>query len=134
LLAAVVAGCGRSDDSIQIRNDLGRTVEVLQCDNNLCVEEFHITGRMEPGGSFRANVSTSGIPSPWLVRELDGTRLGCLPLVMPEPTEGVVAKTSQAVACRENYDEEHFWPPDTFGTMGGDARTPREISSPESTL
>jgi hypothetical protein len=40
---------------------------------------------------------------------------------LPEPTEGVVAKTSQAVPCRESYDEEHFWPPDTGappGTIG----------------
>jgi hypothetical protein len=101
-------------------NDLGRTVEVLQCVNNPCVEEFHITGRMEPGGSFRANVSTSRIPSPWLVRELDGEHIRCLPLVMPKPTEGLVARTSQAVSCRESYDEEHFWPPDTIGGMGVD--------------
>lgn len=43
-----------------------------------------------------------------------------LPLVIPEPTEGLVARTSQAVPCRESYDEEHFWPPDTIGAMGVD--------------
>lgn len=31
---------------------------------------------------------------------------------------GTLARTSQAVPCRESYDEEHFWPPDTIGAMG----------------
>jgi hypothetical protein len=113
LSVAIVSACGSEPGSIEIRNDLGRTVEVLQCDNNLCIGEFHITGRLEPDNSFPANVSTSGVPSPWLVRELNGKRLGCLPLVMPEPTKGLVARVSQVVPCKESYDESEFWPPRT---------------------
>lgn len=113
LVGAFLVGCGSEPGSIEIFNDLGRPVELLQCDNNLCVGKFHLTGRMAPGGSFPANVSTSGVPNPWLVRELDGRRVGCLPLVMPTPTEGLVAKVSQFVPCRKTYDESKFWPPQT---------------------
>lgn len=109
-VALAATACGSEPGSIEIENDLRRQVELLQCDNNLCTENFHLTGRVQPGGSFSANVSTSGVPNPWLVRELSGERLGCLPLVMPEPVEGLVARTSQAVPCRREYDESEFWP------------------------
>jgi hypothetical protein len=115
VLAAAGSGCGSTEGSIEIKNDLRRPVEVLQCANNLCVDDFHTTGKLDAGDSFPANVSTSGVPNPWLVRELTGKRLGCLPLVMPEPTEGIVARVSQVVPCRKSYDESEFWPPQTNG-------------------
>jgi hypothetical protein len=109
---AVTLGCGSDEGFIQIENDLGRPVEVHQCSDNLCVEDFHYSDRLPAGASFSASVSTSGVPNPWLVTTLDRERLGCLPLVMPEPTEGLVARTSQTVACQQEYDESEFWPPE----------------------
>jgi hypothetical protein len=111
VLAAAVSGCGSTPAWIEIENDLGRPVELRQCDNNLCVGDFHTTGKLDAGDSFPASVSSSGVPNPWLVRELTGKRLGCLPLVMPKPTEGIVAKVSQVVPCQKSYDESEFWPP-----------------------
>jgi hypothetical protein len=111
VLVLSATACGSEEGSVEVMNDLGRRVELLQCDNNLCTDDYHLTGVMEPGHSFTANVSTSGVPNPWLVRELDGERLGCLPLVMPEPTEGVVARVSQYVPCQKTYDESKLWPP-----------------------
>lgn len=111
-LGAVVSGCGSDDGFIEIVNDLERPVEVSQCNDNLCNGGFHFSDTLPPGASFEASVSTSGVPNPWLVRELDGKRLGCLPLVMPEPTEGLVARVSKFVPCEESYDESEFWPKD----------------------
>ena len=110
-MAVTVVGCGSDRGSIEVRNDLGRTVELLQCSDNLCTDDFRIRGDMEPGASFQANVSTSGVPNPWLVLEPSGERLGCLPLVMPEPTGGLVARLSDVVPCSGSYDESRFWPP-----------------------
>jgi hypothetical protein len=114
---AMGAGCGSTPGSMRMENDLERPVELMQCRSNACDDGFYgdVSGVMQPGGSFKANVSTSGVPNPWLVRELDGTRLGCLPLVMPEPTEGVVVRVSQYVPCRDAYDEETLWPPQGGG-------------------
>jgi hypothetical protein len=111
VLVLCAAACGSEPGWIEIKNDLDRPVEVLQCDNNLCDGDFHFRDDLPPGASFNASVSTVGVPNPWLVRELDGERLGCLPLVMPEPTEGVVASVSQYVACQRKYDESELWPP-----------------------
>jgi hypothetical protein len=111
VLVLSAAACGSEEGSVEVVNDLGRRVELLQCSNDLCTGDYHLTGVMEPGRSFTANVSTIGVPNPWLVRELDGERLGCLPLVMPEPTEGVVARVSQYVPCQKKYDESELWPP-----------------------
>ena len=96
-VALAATACGSEPGSIEIENDLDRPVEVLHCDNNLCNGEFHFADDLPPGASFEASVSTSGVPNAWLVRDLNGARLGCLPLVMPEPVEGLVARTSQAV-------------------------------------
>ena len=110
-VAAALGGCTADRGRVEISNDLDRTVEVLQCGDNLCMGDFHIHGELEPGASFPANVSSRGVPNPWLVRELDGERLGCLPLVMPRPTEGLVAYVSDAVPCKRKYDESQLWPP-----------------------
>lgn len=108
---AIVGGCGSDDAEVKIVNDLNRTVRMVQCADNLCIDKPHSTGTLAPGDSFLANTSSSGVPNPWLVRELGGKRLGCLPLVMPEPTKGLVAKVSQRVPCQRAYDESNYWPP-----------------------
>jgi hypothetical protein len=108
----VLASCGSEEGFVQIRNDLDRSVEVLKCKSNAC-DDFRRTEELGPGASFPASVSTSGVPNPWFVRELDGRPIGCLPLVVPEPMEGLVADVSNATTCSNSYDEEEFWPPRT---------------------
>lgn len=114
-LIILATGCASVDNpyGVTITNDMQIIVEVLQCDDEACVNgEFHDRELLSPGESLGAGVSTRGIPNPWLVRNTKGRRLGCLPLVMPQPTDGVTAYTSQLVACQKTYDQETPWPPD----------------------
>lgn len=110
---AVLSACAYDNPYyITIRNDRSNPVEILQCDDEACRSgAFHRRELLEPDETYRATVSTRGVPNPWLVRDQDGQALGCLPLVMPKPTEGLIADVSDAVPCRERHDESQFWPP-----------------------
>lgn len=112
LLATTVAGCGSEPGWIDIQNDLGRSIEVSFCSDHLCNGELPPLALSHRAlRSAQASLQQGCRTSIWFA-SWDGTRLGCLPLVMPEPSEGVVTKTSQAVPCRKSYDEEHLWPPE----------------------
>ena len=126
-IAAAVAGIGLAGCSLHdtytsqyyvtILNDTSRAVMVWQCDDTSCDgdfdgdSDFHDREQLEPGESTESNVSTRGVPNPWLVTTLRRRPLGCLPFVVPKPVKGVVGRVSQAIPCRDEYDEDVPWPP-----------------------
>lgn len=63
------------------------------------------------GGGGMVNTSVVGVPNPFVVLDEQGRRLGCLPLVLPRFVEGLVARVSHAVPCRDSYSQTVQWPP-----------------------
>jgi hypothetical protein len=118
LIVVVLAACdplGPDDPYlVTIVNDTPRAVLVLRCDDNAC-DDAKEPRLLAPGERMKVGVSTVGVPNVQLVVEPGTEReLGCLPLVMPEPTEGVIARVSQRVPCTSDLDEDKPWPPQRF--------------------
>ena len=118
-LAVVVAagsllGCGSKDRTvghIRLLNDTRRAVILGLCDDESCHGSLHGPATVAPGKGGVVPVSTVGVPNVYLVRlAATGGRDGCLPLVMPHYVEGLVARVSQAVPCRDRYDHHVQWP------------------------
>lgn len=96
---------------ITVQNDTSNAVRVLRCANENCRGSFPDGAVLAPEETTRIGVSTVGVPNPQLVIDAKtGRRLGCLPLVMPEPKSGLVARISQAVTCQDTYDHDRQWP------------------------
>lgn len=120
LSTIVSTGCStdahKEDGLIQILNDTSEPVLLWKCHQESCHDALpplaELRPSLKPGDRVRASVSTVGVPNPWLVlNDETGRRLGCLPLVMPEYREGVVARVSQRVPCQQTYDPKVAWPP-----------------------
>jgi hypothetical protein len=117
-------------------NDSGRRVIIWRCSSNDCRTPDSFIARLfyagyplkfelRPGETTAfMNISRRGVPNPFLVlrpttsgqepedADPDEQRIGCLPFVMPHYIEaGLVARVSQAVPCRDAYDENAVWPP-----------------------
>jgi hypothetical protein len=121
----------------RIVNDTNRTVLIWRCGYEDCkgkksflrrlvygdafVEKFDLAPG-EDAGPF--NISRRGVPSVFRVLkpnppghaddavDYERQSIGCLPFVMPRYIdEGLVARVSQVVPCRDSYDEDLFWPP-----------------------
>jgi hypothetical protein len=104
---------GGRDSTVEILNDTNHPVLLWQCKQEDCKHDFAGKGLMKPGHHIRAGVSTVGVPNPWLVLAPNTQRrLGCLPIVFPNPRAGVVARLSLLVPCRASYDHSIAWPPD----------------------
>ena len=96
---------------VRLLNDTGNAVILLRCRDDGC-HDFADRSAVAPGGGGDINVPGIGVPNPVLVEE-PGTqrRLGCLPIVMPQHREHVVARVSRMVPCKSHYDEHVPWPP-----------------------
>ena len=46
----------------------------------------------------------------------DGRLIGCLYIVVPDvPLEGLLARVSQRVSCKQHIDDDKQWPPGAIG-------------------
>lgn len=90
-------------------NDSSDTVVVRVCGDNDCGGGVHYGETIRPGGEWGVNASTRGIVNPLLVTTTEGVRIGCLPLAMPRPTVGVIAR-SMVVPCQDAYSDVGYWP------------------------
>jgi hypothetical protein len=97
------------DYSVEILNDDNVAVQVWQCDVS-CDSGFHARVVLQPGAHTATNVSTVGVPNTWLVLDRRSHRIGCLPIVMPEPVSGLIARISRRTRCLQTYDESRQWP------------------------
>jgi hypothetical protein len=113
LSGLVLAGCFEASDAAvaTLENDTAGSVELRLCSDNACEEEFY-PPRFEvaAGESVDVNVSKSGGPNVYLVRDSSGRRTGCLPIVVDNPA-GVVrvqVSVSAQLPCSDEVPEQ--WP------------------------
>ena len=106
-----VSGITREPSVALIENDLTVPVRLRLCSSNDC-KSFHPPNEvLAPGEATGANVSSVGVPNVYLV-SINGLRLGCLPLVSPDIRRTEIrVRVSEHVPCREDLNEDVFWPP-----------------------
>lgn len=121
-LAAVLGGCHLESElgDARIINDTPYAVDVMLCRKDDCSKEgfpFSFENQyfdkypLKPRAVARYLRVEYGSAAVYrVVRTIDGEELGCLPLVIPEPGPPLLAKVSQQVPCRGNWDEDVRWP------------------------
>jgi hypothetical protein len=86
-------------------------VRLRLCKHDDCQGGFYPPdGTLAPGDQGVVNVSSAGVPAVYLVQGPTGTRLGCLPFVAPDWRPDVTVRVSEKVPCRDDLDENAFWP------------------------
>jgi hypothetical protein len=109
---AIAAGCSADHTvgHVRLLNDTNRTVVIWRCKDEAC---HSLTNRsvVKPRGGGPVPTSIVGVPNPFVVMSEEGKRLGCLPLVLPHYVEGLVARVSRAVPCRDSYSDTVQCPP-----------------------
>jgi hypothetical protein len=105
-------GVTRDPSIAVIVNDLDFPVRLRLCESNGCRDGFHPPdGTLASGEDWQRNVSSVGVPNVYLVESEDEkVRYGCLPLVSPELRPAVAVFVSERVPCRDDLDEDTFWP------------------------
>ena len=85
---------------VRIHNDVGRTVEIRQCDSGPSCDEFHERVRLNSGESHPTNVSL-GATQWFRIVEALGDTVGCRKLRFSERSEGAAVNVSRAESCAE---------------------------------
>jgi hypothetical protein len=109
--AVIATGCGSAHTvgHVRLLNDTERTVVIWRCKDEAC-HSLIDRSVVKPGGGGTVSTSIVGVPNPFVVMDEGGKRLGCLPLVLPRYVEGLVARVSRAVPCRQSYSGTVQWP------------------------
>jgi hypothetical protein len=105
-------GVTRDPSVAVIVNDLHFPVRLRLCDSDDCRAGFHPPDEtLAPDEDWQRNVSSVGVPNVDLVESEDEAhRYGCLPLVSPELRPAITVYVSEHVPCRDDLDEDAFWP------------------------
>lgn len=91
--------------SVRIQNDTSKPVAVRRCAGGtdqlaLRCTSFLESETLKPGDGDSFNTSDEGVPNPFLVQDMAGNRLGCLPLVFHHKSdEGSTVLASTATPC-----------------------------------
>jgi hypothetical protein len=99
--------------SVRVENDLNTSVRLRICRSNDCGDGFHpVDETVDPGEDTSFNVTAEGIAHVYLVESPDEeARYGCLPFVAPKWKPEITVRVSEHVPCRDEIDEDRFWPP-----------------------
>jgi hypothetical protein len=111
VIVAVGAACTFNPDPtelnfhVRIVNDTPHIIVLSYCGTgvNMCDGTFYDTGRMKPGSEYSTVHASVGQSDPWLIRSLDGERIGCLPVAYDYHADGAVVRVSEAVPCAKHY-------------------------------
>jgi hypothetical protein len=107
----IASGCApdHTVGHVRLLNDTRRAVVIWRCKDEAC-HSLIDRSVVEPGGGGTVSTSIVGVPNPFLVMDEGGKRVGCLPVVLPGYVEGLVARVSRAVPCRQSYSHTAQWP------------------------
>lgn len=68
-----------------------------------------------PPGQRWGDFAVSGVGAPKRMQVFDaddGRLIGCFYIVVPHgPLQGLVARVSQRLSCKQHIDDKHQWPP-----------------------
>jgi hypothetical protein len=83
--------------TVTLHNDTASILVLKQCGSKC--NTFHEVDRLSPGQNVRVNTSSDGASNWWVVSDVRGRRLGCLPLSYDKKASDLVVDVSSYSDC-----------------------------------
>jgi hypothetical protein len=106
ILAPSISACAIADEEwihVKLVNDLGRQIVVrenciggTECHNHVLAHPIPV-GNLVPGASVIVETYADGGEQPLVVLDGSGQVLGCLPMKLNPPQDGMIIKVSSAI-------------------------------------